>query len=93
MPNTHHLSKFFEYKKEKFFLQIKLKAGYIASYAIVLTIALPNQGNVQVRTSLLSVVSFYLWSYNACYHVLVYADDVNLIGDGIRTIQKMHMCY
>ena len=30
---------------------------------------------------------------NGTHHVLGYADDVNLIDDDIRTIEKMQMCY
>ena len=30
---------------------------------------------------------------NGTHQVLAYADDVNLISDDIRTIEKMQMCY
>ena len=30
---------------------------------------------------------------NGTHQVLAYADDVNLIGDDFRTIEKMQMCY
>ena len=30
---------------------------------------------------------------NGTHQVLAYADDVNLIGDDIRTIERMQMCY
>ena len=30
---------------------------------------------------------------NRTHQLLAYADDVNLIGDDIRTIEKMHVCY
>ena len=30
---------------------------------------------------------------NGTHHVLAYANDVNVIGDDIRTIQKIQKCY
>ena len=30
---------------------------------------------------------------NGTHQVLAYAEDVNLIGDGIKTVEKMQMCY